>query len=243
MSTTNSTGPRTPEGKKISSQNARKHGLNTEAIPADLQPVFNDLRNELATQCRPEGPLEEIFFDKLVTARWNMLRALDFENELYNRSEGRDPITHPATQKEAELYSRYYIRYEGSFNRAYKQLKDSQTNRICQQIEADPEAPRPSLPLADAIKIQRFAKRTPTPTTAGTGTEPRPSGSVPKEDPSDDILSYFSEREAADYRQDSKETGLPINYLIAAAAQYATRNLYQQTAKDETNPIPADLRR
>ena len=70
-----------------------------------------------------------------------------------------------------------------------------------------------------------------------------PSGSPPKEDPSDDILQYFSEREAADYRQDSKETGLPINYLIAAAAQYATRNLYSQTANDETNPIPSELHR
>ncbi|MCC6587359.1 MAG: hypothetical protein IT168_11755, partial [Bryobacterales bacterium] len=98
-----------------------------------------------------------------------------FQNELYDRSDGRDPITHPATQKEAELYSRYYIRFEGSFNRAYKQLKDSQTNRICRLIEAHPEAPRPSLPLADALKIQRFAKRTPPPSTSPE-TEPRPQG-------------------------------------------------------------------
>ena len=125
MSTNNSTGPRTEEGKAKSSQNARKHGLATESIPDHLRPVFNDLRNELRTQCRPEGPLEEIFFDKLVTARWNMLRALDLENELYDLSEGKDPLCHPATVKLAELYSRYYIRFEGSFNRAYKQLKDS----------------------------------------------------------------------------------------------------------------------
>ncbi|MCC6591180.1 MAG: hypothetical protein IT168_31130 [Bryobacterales bacterium] len=58
------------------------------------------MRNELHPQCRPDGPWEEIFFDKLVTARWNMLRALDFQNELDDRSDGRDPITHPATQKE-----------------------------------------------------------------------------------------------------------------------------------------------
>ncbi|MCC6587530.1 MAG: hypothetical protein IT168_12610, partial [Bryobacterales bacterium] len=117
MSANLRTGPRTEEGKAKSSQNAKKHGLTAESIPADLRPVFNTLRNELHAQCRPDGPLEEIFFDKLVTARWNMLRALDFQNELYDRSDGRDPITHPATQKEAELYSRYYIRFEGSFNR------------------------------------------------------------------------------------------------------------------------------
>ncbi|MCC6591515.1 MAG: hypothetical protein IT168_32815, partial [Bryobacterales bacterium] len=75
--------------KTKSSQNARKHGLSAESIPTDLRPVFNTLRNELHAQCRPDGPLEEIFFDKL--------RALDFQNELYDRSDGRDPITHPAT--------------------------------------------------------------------------------------------------------------------------------------------------
>ena len=166
----NSTGPRTDEGKAKSSQNARKHGLAAESIPADLRPVFNDLRNELRSQCRPEGPLEEIFFDKLVTARWSMLRALDLENELYDLSEGKDPLCHPATVKLAELYSRYYIRYEGSFNRAYKQLKDSQTNRSCQFIQAHPDIPCPTLPLADLLKTQRFAKRTATPPV----TEPRP---------------------------------------------------------------------
>ena len=166
----NSTGPRTPEGKKTSSQNARKYGLASDAIPEALQPAFNALRNELATQCRPEGALEEIFFDKLVTARWNMLRALDLENELYDLSEGKDPLCHPATVKLAELYSRYYIRYEGAFNRAYKQLKDSQTNRACQFIQAHPDIPCPTLPLADLLKTQRFAKRTATPPV----TEPRP---------------------------------------------------------------------
>ncbi|MCC6590397.1 MAG: hypothetical protein IT168_27140, partial [Bryobacterales bacterium] len=77
MSANLSTGPRTEEGKAKSSQNAIKHGLTAESIPAYLRPVFNSLRNELHSQCRPDGPLEEIFFDKLVTARWNMLRALD----------------------------------------------------------------------------------------------------------------------------------------------------------------------
>ena len=170
MSTNYSTGPRTEEGKAKSSQNARKHGLAAESIPDHLRPVFNDLRNELRTQCLPEGPLEEIFFDKLVTARWSMLRALDLENELYDLSEGKDPLCHPATVKLAELYSRYYIRFEGSFNRAYKQLKDSQTNRSCQFIQAHPDIPCPPLPLADLLKTQRFAKRTATPPV----TEPRP---------------------------------------------------------------------
>ena len=221
MSTNHSTGPRTPEGKSISSQNSKKHGLTAESIPADLRPVFNDLRNELRTHCQPEGPLEEIFFDKLVPARWSMLRALDLQNELYLLTDGQDPMGHPATQKEAELYNRYYIRYEGSFNRAYKQLKDAQTNRICQLIETNPDAPRPYLPLADAIKIQRFAKRTPV-------SEPRPSGSVPKDAESEDILNYYSAEEAAEFREEAKTLGVTVNLLVSNFAKFGWNAMYKE---------------
>ena len=231
----NSTGPRTDEGKAKSSQNARKHGLAAESIPADLRPVFNDLRNELRSQCRPEGPLEEIFFDKLVTARWNMLRSLDLQNELYDLSEGKDPLCHPATVKLADLYSRYYIRCEGSFNRAYKQLKDSQTNRICQLIDAHPEAPRPTLPLADALKIQRFAKRTPTMGTSS-ATEPRPSESVPKAAESEDILNYYSADDAEEIRAAAETTGKSVNFIISETAKYGMERMYHDKYGNEANP-------
>ena len=233
MSTNHSTGPRTEEGKAKSSQNALKHGLAAESIPADLRPVFNDLRNELRTQCRPEGPLEEIFFDKLVTARWNMLRSLDLENELYSLSEGKDPLCHPATVKLAELYSRYYIRYEGSFNRAYKQLKDSQTNRICRQIEANPEAPRPSLPLADALKIQLFAKRTP-PQNAGNGT---PTVREGVQGESDEVLNYFPPQEAAMIREEADLCNMSVNAMVADFAKLGYKTAMDEFAK--TNPIPS----
>ncbi|MCC6590074.1 MAG: hypothetical protein IT168_25500, partial [Bryobacterales bacterium] len=162
---------------------------------------------------------------------WNMLRALDFQNELYDRSDGRDPITHPATQKEAELYSRYYIRVEGSFNRAYKQLKDSQTNRICQLIEVNPDAPRPSLPLADALKIQRFAKRTPPPRT-NPETEPRPSASAA---PSDDILTHFPPSVAAEIRDDAANLDISINFLISQYAKIGYQTALEQSVRNEPN--------
>ncbi|MCC6590530.1 MAG: hypothetical protein IT168_27810 [Bryobacterales bacterium] len=228
MSTNHSTGPRTEEGKAKSAQNARKHGLAAEAIPVELQPVFNDLRNELRSQCQPEGPLEEIFFDKLVTARWNMLRSLDLENELYELSEGKDPLCHPATVKQAELYSRYYIRYDGAFNRAYKQLKDCQTNRICQLIEADPEAPRPALILPDAIKIQRFAKRTAA--AFASAAEPRSEQSGAQE--SEDILKYYSPDEAAEIREEAQTLGVSVNLLISSFAKHGYSVVYKNMFGD-----------
>ncbi|MCC6588643.1 MAG: hypothetical protein IT168_18250, partial [Bryobacterales bacterium] len=174
------------------------------------------------------------FFDKLVTARWSMLRALDLENELYVLSEGKDPLCHPATVKQAELYSRYYIRFEGSLNRAYKQLKDSQTNRICQLIEANPEAPRPSLPLADALKIQRFAKRTPPPRTSPE-TEPRPSGSAAS---SDDILTHFPPSVAAEIRDDAANLDISVNFLISQYAKIGYQTALEASVRNEPNYDP-----
>ena len=59
---------------------------------------------------------------------------------------------------------------------------------------------------------------------------------------SDDILSYFHPKDADELREESKELEVPVNYLIALAAQYARHTLYNQIANSETNPIPAELR-
>ncbi|MCC6590545.1 MAG: hypothetical protein IT168_27885, partial [Bryobacterales bacterium] len=108
------------------------------------------------------------------------------------------------------------------------------------------EIPCPTLPLADLLKIQRFAKRTPPPATpdptphTAPETEPRPSGSVAE---SDDILNHFSPFDQAELRDEAELLGVSINHVVASAAKYARHALYEQIAKNETNPIPADMRR
>ncbi|MCC6585892.1 MAG: hypothetical protein IT168_04160, partial [Bryobacterales bacterium] len=135
-----------------------------------------------------------------------------------------------------------YIRFEGSFNRAYKQLKDSQTNRICQLIEANPDAPRPSLPLADALKIQRFAKRTPPPRTSPE-TEPQPSGRGPNLSsdsqasaaPSDDILTHFPPSVAAEIRDDAANLDISVNFLISQYAKIGYQTALEASVRNEPN--------
>ena len=54
------TGPRTPEGKAIASQNSLKHGLTARqvVIPGESQEDFDNLLASTAADRKPEGELE-----------------------------------------------------------------------------------------------------------------------------------------------------------------------------------------
>ena len=72
-----STGPRTPEGKAISSQNARTHGLTAQTLPiigADRR-RFNKMAAEFRAYYHPEDAIEEDIIDRLIMARSHMLNA------------------------------------------------------------------------------------------------------------------------------------------------------------------------
>lgn len=150
-----STGPRTPEGKANSSQNARQHGLNSHVIlPAD-QPLFDALAAELRQAVQPQGILEETFFEQLLSARWNLLRVSRLQAELLHQSDGLDPLAHPETEKKANLYLRYQLRFEAAYRRALRELKALQTQRGLQQ---PPEQTPP--PLLDPTALAKTAERT-----------------------------------------------------------------------------------
>jgi hypothetical protein len=79
-----STGPRTPEGKARSSQNARTHGL-TGVLPIttgegkeDLQ-AFEDMRIGLYEYWQPEGWQEEHLVESLAGDYWRLQRAGRYE--------------------------------------------------------------------------------------------------------------------------------------------------------------------
>src|SRR5689334_20712936 len=57
-----STGPRTPEGRKRSAQNATTHALCTTAPPPDLQrdPDFQQAKAELVEEYRPTTPTQVV---------------------------------------------------------------------------------------------------------------------------------------------------------------------------------------
>jgi hypothetical protein len=72
-----STGPRSFEGKRISSRNGLKHGLCSKTIPR-LGPRdrrrFDELQRLLRVRFMPEGDIEEKLFTELSVAMWNQDR-------------------------------------------------------------------------------------------------------------------------------------------------------------------------
>jgi len=81
-----STGPRTPEGRAVSKMNALRHGILSREVlvyglhlkesRTELEALHQRFRGDL----QPEGPLEELLVDQIVTAHWRLRRALTAES-------------------------------------------------------------------------------------------------------------------------------------------------------------------
>ena len=78
-----STGPHTPEGRSIVSQNALKHGLTAAhvIISSESQADFDLYRDQLLTDLAPASPMESILAERIVNLSWRLKRASRFQNQ------------------------------------------------------------------------------------------------------------------------------------------------------------------
>jgi hypothetical protein len=81
-----STGPRTPEGKAASSQNAVKHGLfaRYDVICAESQEQFDSHRDSILAELAPAGPIQSIFAERIVSLSWRLKRAERMQNQAFD---------------------------------------------------------------------------------------------------------------------------------------------------------------
>ena len=80
-----STGPKTPEGKKISSQNALRHGLTGQKIvlmPTEDPEVYNLHLKSFTDDLRPQGAIETHLVQTLADTSWRMNRVMALETDL-----------------------------------------------------------------------------------------------------------------------------------------------------------------
>jgi hypothetical protein len=84
-----STGPRTPEGKSISSGNAVKHGLSAgfRVIPGENQ---DDLIDELRQTFQPTNAYEGILVEEMAHAHWRLARIRRIETAVIEQMAGPD---------------------------------------------------------------------------------------------------------------------------------------------------------
>jgi hypothetical protein len=138
-----STGPRTPEGKAISSQNALKHGLSAKhlVVQEEDRPEFDQLQAGLLDELHPEGTLEQLVFNDLLHARWKLHRCRGIEASL---STDGDPLLDPGLGKQLDRIMRYEARAERNFYRSLKELRTLQNGRARREPAPD-TAPTPKL--------------------------------------------------------------------------------------------------
>ena len=101
-----STGPKTPAGKSRVSRNALKHGifsrnlLTKDADGGEQPRDYAQLYNAIYQHYAPEGPLEELWVDKIATCYWRLARAVRCETGQIDRAltMHRFQVKHPAVQ-------------------------------------------------------------------------------------------------------------------------------------------------
>jgi hypothetical protein len=154
-----STGPRTPEGKASSSQNARKHGLTASELiigPEDRE-QFDALLADFQSDVAPQGAIQQTLFDELVASAWNLRRIRRMETELCaGAATYLELLNDDDLQTRLDRLARHKSRIERTFHRSLKELKALQTTQaIAALLPRDTRESAP--PLASPIEI---AKRT-----------------------------------------------------------------------------------
>lgn len=124
-----STGPRSPEGKAVSSRNALKLGLYSEAhiLPGEDPAEYGELLHDFNAEYRPEGPLQTAAVHDLVRAIWLVRRYDRIEAQYLNL---RHTDLTPAEQE---------------FPLAAIYLKDAEGPNVLQKIECRRNAARRQL--------------------------------------------------------------------------------------------------
>jgi hypothetical protein len=158
-----STGPKTPEGKQISSRNATRHGLTGvfNILPHENAEDFHELAARVRDEFQPESENEKFLVDQMIQDRCRLLRiqrleALAFEQILTEPGSGSDPDARIlgaicASGNALDKLQRYAAAAERSYYKALRELQNSRQLR---------NEPKSAMPSASRHAIQNEPNRT-----------------------------------------------------------------------------------
>ena len=114
-----STGPKTEEGKAISSRNRLSHGFasSTRFVKGEDPAEFNSLLDDLISEHQPATPTEQILVEQMAHHHWISLRATRLQDSIVASYflTGLTPV-------QLGLFIRYQTSAERSFHKAHTEL-------------------------------------------------------------------------------------------------------------------------
>ena len=126
-----STGPKTPEGIAISSQNNFRHGLvGTFSVLAwEDQSAFDSLLERLQAEHNPASETESLLVKRMAQHSWLSDRALKLQSSVLTQTEpGCD------SEKTLALYMRYHTQHERAFYKALNELQKLRKQKLQEEI-------------------------------------------------------------------------------------------------------------
>src|ERR1017187_8823209 len=130
-----STGPRTPEGKALSSQNAFKSGPDADPqfCYGEERADFYRLRVEYFTRFSPQSPEERFKVDTLIRNEWSLRRLLRAEAHLWEFNTTDAPPLGEGLKNSSPVFMRLHRRiplFEKSYDTALAHLQNLQQARL-----------------------------------------------------------------------------------------------------------------
>jgi hypothetical protein len=149
-----STGPRTEEGKAVSSRNAITHGLFSQHdyVPAGREPEYQNVVSSLTAELAGATAAEQVLVSEIVSAAWKLRRCAEAEAALSEHFPEEFLITEdPVAVRRQNSIDRARSRAHGIYTRSLAELRRLQTNRLAQTAGDSP------IGLADPNRIQNAA--------------------------------------------------------------------------------------
>jgi hypothetical protein len=137
-----SRGPKTPEGKARSAQNALRHGMRAQkyvVLPEEDADEFAALAAAMIAELAPVGALQTVLARRVAVAAWRLARADRLETELFqergysNASPGLALIRDGNGTRSFETLLRYRGAAMAEFWRALRTLKALQAEQAAAQ--------------------------------------------------------------------------------------------------------------
>jgi hypothetical protein len=191
-----SRGPKTPEGKAKSAQNAVKHGMRAlkyVVLPDESAADFHALEEAMVDELAPVGAVQTVLARRVAVAAWRLARADRMEVELFEERRWEDAGVGMALIRDGngtrsfETLMRYRSAAMAEFMRALRTLKALQAEAaqpamsVAQLVTPAPLRARPSRPAARLAHSDRRGPNEPKRLMAYLLPEPPIAGPAPHE--------------------------------------------------------------